>query len=90
MKNVLDYYEFSSFRKDQSDAFNGNEISFTEINKTHFLIFEKNNATLNLYVSRYEQRNDIGVKPPVILELVMANYDKGVPEHRIALRKYLG
>ena len=89
MENVLKYYDFSSFKKDESDTFSGNEISFTELNATHFLIFEKNNSSYNLYVSRYKSKKEIGLKPPEILELLVEKYDKSIPEHRIAIRKYL-
>ena len=89
MENVLKYYEFSDFFIDNSNVFSGNEICYTELNKTHFLIFEKENDTFNLYVSRYKQKNDIGTNPPEIVELVIKNYNKSLPEHRIALRKYL-
>ena len=89
MENILKYYDFSSFKKDESGAFSGNEISFTELNTTHFLIFEKNNSSYNLYVSRYKNKKEIGRKPPEILELLVENYDKSVPEHRVAIRKYL-
>lgn len=89
MENVLKYYEFSEFFKDNSETFNGNEIAYTELNETHFLIFEKNNATYNLYVSKYKQQKDIGVKPPEILEILVENYDKSIPEHRIAIKQYL-
>ena len=64
MENVLKYYEFSLFIKDESTAFHGNQIAFTELNATHFLIFEKKEDAYNLYVSRYSHKNEIGVKPP--------------------------
>ncbi|WP_299669419.1 hypothetical protein [uncultured Polaribacter sp.] len=89
MENVFKYFEFSDFFKDESNQFSGNDICFTELNATHFLIFEKDNITYHLYVSRYLQRKDIGKKKPEILELVIENYDKSIPEHRIALRQYL-
>ena len=76
--------------KDQSNAFNGNEISFTELNSEHFLIFEKEQDVFNLYVSKYSKKSDIGNKQPEILELLVSDYDKSNPEHRIALRRYLG
>jgi hypothetical protein len=89
MENVFKYYDFSDFMKDTSDSFSGNEICFSELNSTHFLIFEKNISTYNLYVSRYQTKNDIGVKPPEILELLVENYNKSIPEHRIAIKNYL-
>ena len=89
MENVFKYYEFSDFFKDTSDSFSGNEISFTELNETHFLIFEKNKDAYNLYVSRYLQKNDIGVNAPEILELLVENYDKSIPAHRIMIKQYL-
>ena len=89
MVNVFKYYEFSVFVVDTSDSFSGNEISFTELNETHFLIFEKNKETYNLYVSRYQSKKDIGSKSPEILELLVENYDKSIPEHRIAIKQYL-
>ena len=90
MENVFKYFEFSDFFKDESDAFSGNDICFTELNETHFLVFEKINEVYNLYVSKFHQKKDIGFKPPEILELVVGGYDKSLPEHRIALRQYLG
>ncbi|WP_405608531.1 hypothetical protein [Polaribacter sp. Asnod1-A03] len=89
MENVFKYYEFSDFFEDKSDTFSGNEISFTELNDTHFLIFEKNNSSYNLYVSRYKGKKDIGLNVPEILELLVENYDKSIPEHRIMIKQYL-
>ena len=89
MENVLKYYEFSDFLKDESNAFSGNDISFTELNETHFLNFEKNKEVYNLYVSKYGNSKEIGVKPPEILELLVENYDKSIPEHRLAIKQYL-
>ena len=89
MENVFKYYNFSSFFKDTSNTFSGNEISFTVLNETHFLLFEKQNETYNLYVSKYQNKEEIGKKSPEIVELLIANYDKSNAEHRIALRRYL-
>ncbi len=89
MTNVFLYYNFSPFVKDASGAFSGNEISFTELNTEHFLIFEKSNDTYNLYVSKFNSKKDIGLQKPVILELVIENYDKSIPEHRVAIRRYI-
>ncbi|SNR16720.1 hypothetical protein [Tenacibaculum jejuense] len=89
MENVLKYYDFSDFSEDQSNTFSGNEIAFTELNSEHFLIFEKKVDSYNLYVSKFLSKNEVGVKPPEILELLVENYDKSIPEHRIILRKYL-
>lgn len=89
MENVFRYYEFSDFFLDVSDTFSGNEISFTELNETHFLIFEKHKESYNLYVSRYHHKKDIGSKPPEILELLVENYDKSIPAHRLMIKQYL-
>ena len=89
MTNVFLYYNFSRFLKDTSGAFSGNEICFTELNAEHFLIFENSNDTYNLYVSKYNSKKDIGLQEPVILELLVENYDKSIPEHRIAIRRYI-
>ena len=89
MENVFKYYEFSDFFKDNSGAFLGNEISFSEINSQHFLIFEKKKDTFNLYVSKYNYKKEIGEKPPQILELLVENYDKSIPDHRVAIKQYL-
>lgn len=88
MENVFRYYEFTDFFKDGSGAFSGNEICFTELNAQHFLIFEKKEAFYDLYVSKYVSKKEIGVKSPEILELMIANYDKSLPEHRVAIRRY--
>jgi hypothetical protein len=90
MENIFRYFDFSPFIKDHSNAFNGNEISFTELNSEHFLIFEKEQDVFNLYVSKYLKKSDIGNKPAEILELLVSDYDMSNPEHRIALRRYLG
>ena len=89
MENVFKYYEFSLFKKDESGSFSGNDIAFTELNSTHFLIFEKKDNSYNLFVSKYRNKNEIGNKPPEILELLVENYDKSIPEHRIAIKQYL-
>jgi len=89
MENIFKYYEFSNFIKDTSGTFSGNEISFSELNETHFLIFEKFNKTYNLYVSKYRHKKDIGVKSPEILELLVEDYNKSLPKHRMAIKQYL-
>ncbi len=89
MENVFRYYEFSDFLKDKSETFSGNEICFSILNEHHFLIFEKNKETYNLYVSKYKSKKEIGFNPPEILELLINNYDKSLPKHRIILRNYL-
>ena len=89
MENVFKYYEFSEFFTDKSNTFSGNEISFTELNDTHFLIFEKDHLTFNLYVSRFNHKKDIGINAPEILELLVKNYNKTIPEHRLMIKQYL-
>ena len=90
MENIFKYFDFSPFKKDDSNAFNGNQISYTELNAQHFLIFEKEQDIFNLYVSKYSKKSDIGNKSPEILELLVTNYDKSNSQHRVALRRYLG
>jgi len=88
MENVFKYYDFSDFKKDNSDTFSENQIAFSEVNPTHFLIFEKLETSYNLYISRYLNKKEIGEKPPEIVELLVENYDKSIPEHRIAIKQY--
>jgi len=88
MTNVFLYYDFTSFFKDESGSFSGNEICYSELNENHFMIFEKKEENFNLYVSKYESKKDIGVSSPEILEILIENYDKSIPEHRIAIRRY--
>lgn len=89
MENIFKYFNFSPFKKDVSNSFNHNEISYSTLNAEHFLIFEKDHQGYNLYVSKYESKEVIGTKPPEVLELLVKNYDKSNSEHRIALRRYL-
>ena len=88
MENIFKYYQFSDFFKDVSGSFSSNEISFTELNETHFLIFEKTGTSYTLYVSRFKNKKEIGKNPPEILEILVENYDKSIPEHRMALKQY--
>ena len=89
MENVLKYYEFSDFFKDVSGAFSSH-ISYSILNSQHFLIFERENHTYNLYVAKYANEEEIGKSKPEILELLVQNYDTSNSEHRIAIRRYLG
>lgn len=89
MENVFKYYQFSDFFQDKSDTFSNNEIAYSELNSTHYLIFEKKEDAYNLYVSRYKNRKEIGLNPPEILEILVENYDKSIPEHRVIIRQYL-
>ena len=89
MENVFKYYDFSDFIEDKSGSFSGNMICYSELNEEHFLIFEKQDTQYNLFVSKYLSEKEIGVKPPEILESLVINYDKSIPEHRIVLRQYL-
>ena len=57
MENIFKYFDFSPFKKDDSNAFNGNQISYTELNAQHFLIFEKEQDIFNLYVSKYSKKD---------------------------------
>ena len=88
MINVFLYYDFNTFFKDESDAFSGNEICFSELNSEHFLIFEKNAENYNLYVSKYKSKKEVGKNKPELLEMIIENYDKSIPEHRVAIRRY--
>jgi len=88
MENVFKYYQFSEFFKDESGTFSSNEISFSELNETHFLIFEKTATSYNLYVSRFKNKKEIGKNSPEILEILIENYDKSIPEHRMAIKQY--
>ena len=89
MENVLKYYDFSAFFKDTSGTFS-NPISFTELNAQHFLIFENNDNAYTLYVSKYKNQKEIGKTKPEILEVLIEDYDKSIPKHRVVLRQYLG
>lgn len=88
MENIFKYYQFSEFLTDVSGTFSSHEICFSELNETHFLIFEKTENSYNLYVSKYKNKKEIGTKSPEILEILVENYDKSIPEHRIALKQY--
>ena len=88
MTNVFLYYDFTSFFKDKSDTFSGNEICYSELNSEHFLIFEKKEDNYNLYISKYKSKKDVGENKPIILEMIIENYDKSIPEHRVAIRRY--
>ena len=88
MTNVFLYYDFNTFFKDESDAFSGNEICFSELNSEHFLIFEKNAENYNLYISKYKSKKEVGKNKPELLEMIVENYDKSIPEHRVAIRRY--
>ena len=89
MENIFKYYQFSAFFKDESDVFSGNQIAYTELNKTHYLIFEKEKHQYNLYVSKYSSKSQIGKEKPEILEILVENYDKSIPAHRLAITQYL-
>lgn len=88
MENVLKYYQFSDFFEDQSGVFFSHQISYSELNKTHFLIFEKEESNFNLYVAKYANSKAIGTESPEILEVLVKDYNKSIPEHRIALKQY--
>ena len=89
MENVLKYYEFSEFKKDTSTTFQGNEIAYTTLNDTHFLIFEKAGHQYNLYVAKYNNRKEIGIVAPQLIETLVINYSKSEPAHRKAIKQYL-
>lgn len=87
MENVLKYFEFSNFIKDNSSTFSG-DICYSILNAQHFLIFEKNDDVFTLFVSKFKSEKEIGVSKPEILELLIENYDKSKPEHRVTIRRY--
>lgn len=90
MDIVLDYYGFSSFTKDESQAFNGNDISHFALNNHHALVFEREDEnTFHLHITKFSNLKDLGNKQPEILETIVENYDKSKPEHRLALRAYV-
>lgn len=90
MEIVLQYYGFSSFTPDQSSSFEGHQIAYLGLNDKHFLIFELTKTSgYNLYIAQYQDKSQVGRHDPEILELLVADYDKSIPEHRLALRAYL-
>jgi len=89
LENVFKYYDFSDFFTDTSEKFSGNQICFSELNSNHFLIFEKDKDFYNLYISKFNNKKDIGIKNPEILELLVNKYDKSKPEHRKLIKQYL-
>lgn len=89
MEVVFQYFDFSSFFKDESDVFNGNQVCYSILNKHHFLIFEQTiENQYNLYVAKFDNEKSIGFNKPELIELVVENYDKSKPAHRIALKSY--
>jgi len=84
MENVLKYFEFGDFIDDKSNTFSG-EIAFSELNSEHFMVFEKVGEQYDLYLTKYRNKNEIGKLAPEIFELLVKNYDKSKPEHRIAI-----
>ena len=52
------------------------------------MVFEKSGENYNLYISKYQSKNEVGKSEPEILELLVENYDKSIPAHRIAIRRY--
>jgi len=88
MENVLKYFEFGEFFEDKSGTFKDNQIAISQLNSQHFLIFERVEETYNLYVSKYAAKKLVGREKPEILELLIADYDKVNPAHRIAIRRY--
>ena len=88
MTNVFLYYDFTDFITDESHSFSGNKICYSELNAEHFMIFEKEGGKYNLFISKYASKNDIGKKPPLILETLVKDYNKSIPEHRVILRRY--
>lgn len=87
MENVLKYFEFSDFLKDNSQTFTG-EIAYSELNSQHFMVFEKKDNQYDLYVTRFKNKGQIGKQAPEIFELLVEDYDKSNPAHRIAIRRY--
>ena len=89
MEKIFFFDEFSEFFTDTSEQFSGNQISYTEINSNHFLIFEKIDSSYNLYISKYTSVKNIGISSPEILELLVKEYDKTDGSHRQLIKQYL-
>ena len=78
MENVFKYFDFSKFKKDTSNSFNGNEICFTELNSEHFLIFQNN--TLKLMKTTHQYEEDLlpeGYKETKREKILLKGKDKG-------------
>lgn len=88
MENIFRYYEFSPFEEDQSGFFSGHPVSYSQLNDTHYLIFEKEGDAYHLHVARFADSKNIKNKAPELLETLVRNYDKGIPEHRVILKRY--
>ena len=90
MDIVLDYYGFSPFSKDESQVFNGNDISHLALNDHHALVFEHTKEDVYLlHITKFANLKDLGIKQPEILETIVENYDKSKPEQRLALMAYV-
>ncbi len=88
METIFKYYEFSSFVNDQSQVFSGHPICYSQLNPTHFLIFEQDGDAYHLYVARYADKKEVGKTAPELLETLVEHYDKSIPAHRVILKRY--
>lgn len=88
MEQLLDYYNFSSFIKDQSLFFK--DIAYVNIKEDLYLILEKKSENIfNIHFTSYSTENSIGKDKPKALNTLIENFKIDNNQHRKVIQQYL-
>lgn len=87
MEQLLDYYNFSSFTKDESLFFE--VIAYSLIKEDLYLIIEKKSDTYNIHFTSYSSEKLIGKEKPNALNTLIEDFKIDDNEHRKIVQQYL-
>ncbi len=87
MEQLLDYYDFSDFRKDESLFFD--TISFSSIKDDLYLVIEKKEEMYHIHFTSYSNQNDIGKVKPLGLNTLIEDFKIDNNQHRKIIQQYL-
>lgn len=87
MEQLLDYYDFSPFVKDQSNFFD--QIAYVPIKDDLYLVIEKKETGYSVHFTKYSNQNLIGKEKPSGLNTLIENFEMDNNSHRKVIQQYL-
>ncbi|MDO6803270.1 hypothetical protein Q4595_12500 [Wenyingzhuangia sp. 1_MG-2023] len=87
MEQLLDYYNFSEFQKDESLFFD--TISFSWIKDNLYIILEKKEDRYYVHFTSYDEKNHIGKQKPTGINTLIDDFQIDDNDHRKTIQQYL-
>ena len=87
MEQLLDYYNFSAFFKDESSFFNS--IAYSWIKEDLYIILEQKENSYKVHFTSYISKAAIGKEKPTALNTLIEDFKIDNKQHRETIQQYL-